>query len=334
MARSDEKVYLLLRDGYSEEIVVFPIVGYHAAYIHNISFSIYVKDPETMAKIQYKVFNHYDSDFIAPVMDLTVEAEAIGAAVSWNSIPPSIYRHLSIDDIHVIDDLFEDFLSLGRIPVFLKSIQMLREINKDDRVLCSYVTGPFTLAGNVFGYENILKLVLKNMQKLSEIINLLQKLSILYSRAAIENGADCIIIADPLSALISLQHYNALSLNPLRKIVDEVKKLDRITVLHTCGNAIKILKLMAETGAHILSIDRYIDIGYALTNTSRVIMGNIPTTLFLTTTEKIREYTLSILAISMGRRHIVASGCEIPPYANPECIKEMVATAKSFNIRR
>ncbi|MEM4951779.1 MAG: uroporphyrinogen decarboxylase family protein, partial [Ignisphaera sp.] len=85
--------------------------------------------------------------------------------------------------------------------------------------------------------------------------------------------------------------------------------------------------------AHILSIDKYVDIGFALTSTNRVIMGNVPTTLFLMSAEKVSEYTLSILNISMGRRHIIASGCEIPPYSNPECIKAMVSSAKSFSIR-
>jgi uroporphyrinogen-III decarboxylase len=88
---------------------------------------------------------------------------------------------------------------------------------------------------------------------------------------------------------------------------------------------------MAESGAHILSIDKYIDIKTAITTVDKVIMGNIPTALFLSNPEKVKEYTLEILSISKGYRHIVASGCEIPPYANPECIKEMVKVARSFN---
>lgn len=333
MIKSSEKINLLLRNGYSEEVVVFPIVGYHAAYVYNIPFSIYVRDAKRMAETQYKVLKYYGSDFIAPVMDLTVEAEALGVSVSWNSIPPSIHSHLTVNDMHIIDRLASNFLSLGRIPVFLESIKTLREIDRDDKIICGYVTGPLTLAGNVFGYENTLKLVLKDPRKLSEIIDLLQRLSIPYLRALVENGADCIIVADPLSALISPQHYTTFSLEPLKTIVDEVERLNRIAVLHTCGNATRILRLMAETGAHILSIDKYVDIGFALTSTNRVIMGNVPTTLFLMSAEKVSEYTLSILNISMGRRHIIASGCEIPPYSNPECIKAMVSSAKSFSIR-
>jgi len=331
MAKSYEKIWQLILNGYSEEIIVFPIIGYHSAYINNIKFSDYVKDPRTMAEIQYKTFLYYGSDFIAPVMDLTVEAEAIGATVSWNSIPPSIDKHISIDKINNIVHIKEDFLFLGRIPIFTESIKILREINKDNKILCGYITGPFTLAGNLFGHENILKYVLKNPQELSRIVNILCDFLTLYSKALIENGAECIIIADPLSALISPQHYNIFSLEALRVIVNEIKKRNKIAVLHTCGNAIKILKHMAETGAHILSIDKYIDIKTAITTVDKVIMGNIPTALFLSNPEKVKEYTLEILSISKGYRHIVASGCEIPPYANPECIKEMVKAARSFN---
>jgi uroporphyrinogen-III decarboxylase len=46
----------------------------------------------------------------------------------------------------------------------------------------------------------------------------------------------------------------------------------------------------------------------------------------------VRRYTLAMLSASRGRRHIAASGCDIPVRANPESVKAMVETAKAFRV--
>jgi len=85
----------------------------------------------------------------------------------------------------------------------------------------------------------------------------------LYSSALAEAGADCVMILEPVAALVSPRHFETLLLEPLRGALAGVERRGGIPALHVCGDANGILKLMAATGARILSIDAQVDVGRA-----------------------------------------------------------------------
>jgi len=327
--RPVDRFWRLVSDGCADEVLAFPIAGYHSAYVANASFRLFAGDAGVMAEVQLKILGGYGSDFVSPPMDLTVEAEALGARVSWSSIPPSVEGHLPLGEAGRLEGLGSDFLSRGRVPAFLDCVRILEE-RGGGRVVCGLAAGPLTLAVNLFGAVNVLKLTRTNPQLLAKLVAGARRVVELYSSALAEAGTECVLILEPVAALISPQHFELFLLDALRSVVSAVESRGGVAALHVCGDASRILKLMASTGARILSIDKDVDIGRALAEVDRVLMGNVPTSLFLSEPGEVRRYTLAMLSASRGRRHIAAPGCDIPVRANPESVRAMVEAAKSF----
>jgi uroporphyrinogen decarboxylase len=329
--RRAEKLWQLVSGGCLSEVLAFPVAGYHSAHVAGADPKLFAGDARVMAEVQLKVLGGYGSDFLSPPMDLTVEAEALGARVAWGSIPPSVKEHLPLGEAGRLRDLEGAFLSSGRVPAFLECVRILRELG-GGRAVCGFAAGPLTLAASLFGAVSVLRLTRANPRLLAELVDSAGRLVELYSSALGEAGADCVMILEPVAALVSPQHFEAFLLEPLRSALAAVEKRGGIPALHVCGDANRILKLMATTGARILSIDAQVDVGRALAEVDGVVMGNVPTSLFLSSPEEVRRYTLAMLSASRGRRHIAASGCDIPVRANPESVKAMVETAKSFRV--
>ena len=328
--RQVEKLWRLVSGECLNEVLAFPVSGYHSAHVAGADPRLFASSAKVMAEVQLKVLGGYGSDFLSPPMDLTVEAEALGAQVSWSSIPPSVKEHVPLGEAGGLRDLESDFSSRGRVPAFLECAKILKELDGEGRVVCGFAAGPLTLAASLFGAVNVLKLTRANPRLLAELIDSARRVAELYSIALVEAGADCVMTLEPVAALVSPQHFESFLLEPLRSVAAAVEKRGGITALHVCGDANKILKLMAATGARILSIDTQVDVGRALADVDKVVMGNVPTNLFLSSPEEVERYTLAMLYASRGRKHIAASGCDIPVRANPESVKAMVETAKTF----
>lgn len=313
---------------------MFPIVGYHVAYINGIHFGSYLASEDKMPLLQYKALNEYGSDFLALVMDLTLEAEALGAEVSYSAIPPSISKHLSFTESHIdrLSEIRDEYLELGRLGVMLRSARKLVELNRSDKVVCGYITGPLTLVSNLFSPETVLKSFIKEPDKLNKSLKATTSLQVHYVRALAETGLDAIVILEPIAALISPQHYVRHLARWLQTLFGEIKQKGLVGILHVCGKAVKIVRNMGESGAHILSLDHHVDLVEAVNVSNKVVMGNVPTAHFLGDPERVRTYTVQMIEKTRGFKHIIASGCEIPAHANPEAVKALSLTvAKLFS---
>ncbi len=320
-----DRLKTLLKEGYVEPPLIFPIVGYHVAHINKIDFRSYLIDWERTPILQFQALRDYGSDFVALVMDLTLEAEALGAKVSYHATPPSIEKHLSFteDNINKLYEVEDKYISLGRLHIVLKGLTKLIELNNRDLITCAYVTGPLTLASNLFGPEVILKSFIKDQDKLIKVLEATTNLQLKYLEVLVEIGVDSIAVLEPTASLISPQMYDRFLLNPLRKIFGKIRQKNLVGILHTCGRAEKIVKNMGYTEAHILSLDFYVDLAEAIRITNKIVMGNVPTTYFLESSNKVYKYTIQLLDRTKSFKHIVSSGCEIPAYATPETVKEL-----------
>jgi uroporphyrinogen-III decarboxylase len=153
----------------------------------------------------------------------------------------------------------------------------------------------------------------------------------LYSSALAEAGADCVMILEPVAALVSPQHFETLLLEPLRSALAGVEKRGGIAAPHVCGGANRILKLMAATGARILSIDAQVDVGRALAEVKGVVTENVRQTPSSRAPGG-EEVHARMLSASRGRRHTAVPGCDVPVRANAESVKAIDENANGFRV--
>jgi len=305
-------------------VPVVPIVGYPILRLLNLTARRCLsEDPDAHAKLIQHTCQVLKMDACLPLLDLTVEAELLGAPVEFSEHDaPSIVRRLDIDQVRRIDNL-------GRVTLFVETVK--RASASCDKPLGSYVTGPFTVLCQVLGIERVMLHLARRSERIFSMLDLITDICIEYARSLVKAGADFLIIAEPTSSLLSRDLFEAFS-KPYLEVLCKELKAD--VILHICGKAGHLLKNIAELKIAGISIDQNIPLEDASTELpkSMLIFGNYnPVNLLLKSPEEIKSDVLEMLEPVMHDRRVVAStGCDVPSAAPIENIKAFIQASKSI----
>ena len=99
-----------------------------------------------------------ESAAAATIMDLTTEAEAFGAEVTFSDIAVPAVSSRLLDSVEAIHALQVPSLSTGRIPAYLKANLMAAKAIQDRPLLAGCI-GPFSLAGRLYDMSEIMVLI-------------------------------------------------------------------------------------------------------------------------------------------------------------------------------
>ncbi len=193
--------------------------------------------------------------------DLNVEAEVLGAVVQYheaidgNPIYPTIRERpvQSADDLVVPDDLSE----AGRIPVILEALNRAKKESQGRGAVGMFLTGPFTLAGQVMDVDRFFVMTLKNPAGAEAIIarlsEFLRRLRDLYVQA----GAEFVTVEDGAATSVSPKVFRNLLLPHLKSLFAEKRGP---MLLSLTGHTGKVLDLMLECEPDGMGIDQESDI--------------------------------------------------------------------------
>jgi MtaA/CmuA family methyltransferase len=329
MRKPRDRVLGILENKPVEEVPVFPLIGFHSAVLFGVELERSVKDPGLMAEIQVRAAEYYNVDGVTPIMDLSLEPEALGTEVKYFKGVPSVSKHLPLEELSKLLDK-KDYLSAGRIPVFLEAVKRISSGAKD-RLVCAYVEGPLTLLTQVFSVERVFVLARKDPLAFENALNFTTRLQLELVDAYTERGAECVIVLEPVGALVPPSLFERYLISSLNTLISRAKSRGTKAILHICGDARKVFREMLKTSADALSVDKYINLAEALkVAEGKALMGNISTTdLLLKTPGDISSQVLEVL-MATGGRVILSTGCEISPNTPPPNIKALVETARRF----
>jgi [methyl-Co(III) methanol-specific corrinoid protein]:coenzyme M methyltransferase len=288
------------------------------------------KDPEKMATLGVSLYKLVGLEVARIPFDLTVQADALGATVDMGTIniQPSVKAHPfdSADKIEIP----EDFLERGRIPVVLEATKILKEKWGNTLPILAGFEGPMTLAGHLVGTEKLLIWMIKKRNEVKEILEKTTEANIIYANALLKAGADVLVPCDPTASpdMISPLDFREIAKPGLTELARSAKGYH---VLHICGKTKPIIKEMAETGAHGLSIEDKVDIRYAKEaagNKARII-GNVSTskTIFMGTPDEVKEEAKKVLDAGVD---LLAPACGLPSVAPLDNIKALVTAVREY----
>jgi len=203
-------------------------------------------DPETMMRLAIAGHTVLGYDNVMPLFSVWHEASALGCPVNWGGpeIMPDCREHIckELEDIRIPDDL------PGRpgCKVALDAIALLRKELGDEVCLMGKVFGAWTLGYDLFGTQEFLIETILNPDKIKRIIEKLKEVSVIFGKAQIEAGADCLCFADHATRdLCSPDAYGEF----LKDVHAElVQRIPCPMVLHICGDTSDRLGMIAETG--------------------------------------------------------------------------------------
>jgi len=225
-----------------------------------LQFNDIFRNPEAMAAAAWMNFELGFESTVLP-FDLNVEAEILGAEVRYHDgfdgqpvYPTIAEKPITTSTSFSIPD---DPAREGRMPVVLQAIRRVKEKASNRGAVGGFITGPFTLAGQVTDIDELFKLVLKKPDEagalLRQLTVLINRLKELYIRA----GADFIVVEDGGATGISPKAFRELLL-PCLKDVFADRKVPQ--VLSLAGKSEHFIKLVLECRPDGIGIDQECDI--------------------------------------------------------------------------
>lgn len=293
--------------------------------------------PKRQAEIYVNTTRELGSDIIQLGPNGTLSIKGIGGKVRFRQkSPPDVEEPLvkSIPDVDKInlDLLKSDYYYQSAVE---SAKDVIRLAGKENSISTG-AWGPFTLAGLLYGAENLLRDCLRNKEAVRYLLDFALELYIKNVEDVVAAGADMVSIAEPTASgdMISKKVFVELALPYLQKAYDWINAKGRIGSLHICGKTDDRLDTIADTGTRIFSMDYKVSLEKAreILGGKVVLAGNIDpvSVMQMGDPETIKKACADNITQVGGAAYIMMPGCGLPPATPVGNIRAMVETAHAF----
>jgi uroporphyrinogen decarboxylase len=294
-----------------------------------------VTHPRLHCEAVRAVAQKYPTGASTMIMDLSVEAEAFGAAVRFadDEVPSVTMR--CVQDADSIERLAIPGFTQGRLGQWIEASRLASATISDRPVLAGCI-GPFSLAARLYDVTEILTAILIEPESILALLDKCTRFLISYVKAFKEVGANGILMAEPVAGVLSVDLCTEFSSNFVRRIVTASQDESFMVILHNCGDTDTLVHSMHSTGAAGLHFGNRCDIVKALEQIpgDTMVFGNIDPVGVLKsgTAGSVRSDTMNLLKDT--REHpnfVLSSGCDIPPLVPLENIDAFFTALSDFN---
>jgi uroporphyrinogen decarboxylase len=292
--------------------------------------------PET-ADILYKAYTGVESDIIWAMSGYNnIIIGALGGRIKFRSKgTPDVIETLVKNVADTADINTDRIKEDERVKKLLEITALLAKKINGNNYLALTRWGPFTLAGLLYGAENLMRDIYKDPESIRGFLDWTADLYIKYAQLYINNGVDFILLAEPSSSgdMISRKHFENFALPALKKVFAEMKKKKVRTALHICGNIENRLDLLNNIGAELISVDYKVSLRTCreIFNGKTAFAGNMnPVGVMQRETPQGVEKACieCITNAGDGAGYLLMPGCDIPPSTPAENIKAMTRTGR------
>lgn len=312
-------------------VLSFPCVGLMGINVHQL-----IESSEVQAKGMKLVADRVDSCASVSMMDLSVEAEAFGSTIHVTDFEvPTVTGHI-LETEEDAEALVVPQVGAGRTGRYIEAIRMAKQ-QITDRPVFAGVIGPFSLAGRLMDVSEIMincydepEMVEATMEKTTEFL-------IEYIKAYKAAGADGVVMAEPLTGMLSPKLAEEFSEPYVRRIAEACKAEDFLVIYHNCGNnTVQMIDSILRTNCDAYHFGDAINMIDMLPKIPRdiLVMGNVsPSAQFLGgTPESMRAETLRIMneCCKEYPNFLISSGCDIPPASKWENIDAFFAAVAEY----
>lgn len=302
-----------------------PVLSFPAISLMDITVRELIGSSELQAGGMKLVADRIPSAAAVSLMDLSVEAEAFGSVIRFSDeeVPTVIGSIISSEED--AEALAIPPVGAGRTGLYIDAIRQAAQQITDRPVLAG-VIGPFSLAGRLMDVSEAMVYCYDEPDMVHTVLEKAARFLIDYIKEYKHAGADGVVIAEPLSGLLSPALGKEFSTDYMRRIVEEVQDETFLVVYHNCGNTtVHQAADLAQMGCKAYHFGNAIHLADIMDKMpgDALVMGNVdPAGEFRNgTPESIRESTLSVLRECDGYPNfVISSGCDIPPMSKWENI--------------
>ncbi len=300
-----------------------------------LKFSEVHRDAQKMAKAAASTHKLFGFESANVPFDVGLEAEALGCGMNFYEgregvIYPTVKTKLAEEGEEIRLEVPEGIEGKGRVPMVVEAIQEIAGDIGSEVAVGAYVLGPFTLAGQVFDLNELLKTSFKEPDYVRDALDKLAVVIVSIASEMKKAGADFITIREmgASSDVISPKMFRDLVMPPLEKAIGGIASP---RILHICGNAEPIVELMLKSGSEGISVEQRVDIARVRERVGEeaIILGNIDPFNVLTkgTPEDVKQAVERAIRDGVSG---VMPGCDMWPEVPRENMRALVETTQEF----
>ncbi len=333
--RSIERIRAAVAFQQADRLPVIAQVFGHAAVLAGKTIHDYVLSGRELAYCQLKALDRYGYDCVFAVMDVSVEAEALGARLVYPSHDyPYVQSHAFTTSTNLQHVSIPDPFLQGRMPEILEASRILRREVGEETLVVGCILGPMTLATQLVGMETALYLAIDDPDSFERLLDFAMRVVIRFGEAQVEAGAHLPLVFDPSAstAVIPPSFFREFELPRLKRLFSELKAAGALSGwLHIAGPIAPLVSFYEETGAEIFNFDYCVEPNEIIRTAPGLCFdGNIKSLDFETEEpESILDQSLHLKELFSTRGgFILSSGCEIPPGSRPENVAALVSATR------
>ena len=316
----------------------FPILSFPCVSLLGCTVRELIADSSKQAEGMVRVAQRTPAAAAVSLMDLSVEAECFGASVRFSDDEVPTVTGRLIEDMNDAQALKVPPVGAARSGVYIDAIcKAVPQIT--DRPVFAGIIGPFSLAARLFDVTEIMLDCYDDPDMVHIVLDKATQFLINYAKAYKEAGANGVMMAEPVSGLLSPSMEEEFSSPYVKRIVDAVQDDGFLVIYHNCGdNTPRMTDSFLSMGAAAYHFGNSIDMKTMLDQFPKDIpvMGNVDPAgvLRLGTPELVREKTLALLDACAGYENfVVSSGCDIPPMSPWENLDAFFAAVEEYHAR-
>jgi uroporphyrinogen decarboxylase len=313
----------------------FPVLSFPSVSLLGVTVRELISDSALQAQGMKAIADRTDALASVSFMDLSVEAECFGATVVVCDDEVPTVKGRIINSEEDADALAIPPIGSGRTSVYIDAIQKATELITDRPVFAGMI-GPFSLAARLFDVSEIMIECYDEPDAVHTVLEKATAFLVEYAKAYKAAGADGIVMAEPVSGLLSPALEEEFSSPYVKQIVDAVQDDDFLVIYHNCGdNTPRMTESFLSFGAAAYHFGNAVDMTTMLDKfpSNIPVMGNVDPAgvLRMGTPDAVRDTTLSLMEKCCSYENFVlSSGCDIPPMTPWENIDAFFGAAKEY----
>lgn len=319
--------------------LIAPLVGFPGCDLINIPLKVAQQNHHVHYNSIKELVNQLKPDLAFMMMDLSVEANALGLPVRFPIHESSSVEHHpveSLDDLKAYSQI--GILQDARIQSYIKTIEMMSLGLGPDTLTGAYIIGPLTLAGLLESAQRVAMDSILDPHRLEALCEFSTSVIQEYANALVNAGADAICILEPTGAILGPDQFRQFSTSYVKQIIESYKYSNVDSIYHVCGNTMHLLKPMIESGVGALSLDSP-EIGIDMVKAAQIIpedialIGNVNPTAVMKdgSTDLVQKTTTELLEqMRPYPNFILSTGCDLPPGTPLENMKAFMQAGRNF----
>lgn len=318
--------------------LIAPLMGFPGLNITGCSVKLAQQNYGEHFRVLKAIADAYHPDAIFPMMDLSVEANAIGRYTVFPkeesaTVVRDEFRH---DDLVAAERINISFDA--RLLSYVETMKLMSIGIPTGVVRGAYVTGPYTLAALLMGADEAAMATVTDPAKLHEVCSLATGKIQQYLRLLVAAGAQLICILEPSAVMLGPAQFEEFSANYVGRLCENCSKTEASTALHVCGNSMHLVKAMVRSGVDALSLDSLeagVDLGVVAEGVpdDMILIGNLSPTgsILYGSPEEVEKEVKGLLGKMKDRPNFVLStGCDLPQETPEENIRAFMRAGRNY----